>query len=75
MLTIIISFFVVQLPTLEFGDPLGDSFGPYGPEAVSSAISLQGKYIFYGREEDSLYVSGNTQLLQLQCQCRHMTTD
>lgn len=73
--TIITSFFVVQLPTLDFGDPLGDNFGPYGPEAVSNAISLQGEYIFYGREEDTLFVSGNTQSPQLQCPCRHMITD
>lgn len=63
----------MQLPTLEFGDPLGDHFGPYGPEAVSEAISLQGTYNFYGREEGTLFVSGNT-ITTLQRPCRHIVT-
>lgn len=53
-------YFAVALPTLPFGDPLGDHFGPFGPDAVSGAIPLQGKYMFYGHEENTLFVSGKT---------------
>jgi hypothetical protein len=48
-----------ELVTLPFGDPLGDHFGPHGADAVSNEIMLAGKYIFYGREETSLFVSKN----------------
>ena len=36
---------------------MGDHFGPYALDAVSNEIPLDGKYIFYGKEQTSLFVS------------------
>ena len=46
-----------ELVTLPFGDAVGDHFGPYARDAVSNEIRLDGKYVFYGTEQRSLYVS------------------
>ncbi|CAI8044091.1 hypothetical protein GBAR_LOCUS24477, partial [Geodia barretti] len=48
-----------ELVTLRFGDDVGDLFGPYSAtnDFVSREIQLDGRYIFYGKEQRSLYVS------------------
>ena len=45
--------------TLQYGDDVGDHFGPYSAagDFVSGEIELDGRYIFYGKEQRSLYVS------------------
>ena len=48
---------VVDGITLPFGDPAGDRIGPYQNDAVSPAITLSTMFPFYGRNEDTVYVS------------------
>lgn len=47
-----------SIVTLPFGDAHGDRLGPYQNDVITPAITLSTMFPFYGRDENTVYVSG-----------------
>ena len=49
-----------DIVTLPFGDPAGDRLGPFQNDVITPAITLSTMFPFYGRDENTVYVSGQS---------------